>query len=59
MKKILLSVFAMMLAVTSLAQEKKMLTPMDASYNNRSVYPARNNFNSYAGTDRYLFGEGE
>ena len=35
----------MMLAVTSLAQEKKMLTPMDASYNNRSVYPARKNFN--------------
>ena len=59
MKKILLSVFAMMLAVTSLAQEKKMLTPMDASYNNRSVYPARKNFNWYADTDKYLFVEGD
>ena len=39
MKKSIITIIAMMLVFTSFAQEKKMLTPEDASYNNRSVYP--------------------
>ena len=46
-----------MLVVTSFAQEKKMFTPEDASYNNRSIYPSAKSYRWFADTDNYLFTE--
>ena len=59
MKKLLLSAIAMMLVFTSFAQEKKMLTPEDASYNNYDVYPKGKSFKWLGSTDKYVFTEGD
>jgi dipeptidyl-peptidase-4 len=58
MKKLLLSVIALMLVMTSFAQEKKMLTPVDASYNNYDVYPKGKSFKWLGDTDKFVFTEG-
>lgn len=47
----------MMLVMTSFAQEKKMLTPVDASYNNREVYPASKSYKWLGGSNKYVFTE--
>ena len=47
----------MMLVVTSFAQEKKMLTPEDASYNNYDVYPKGKSYKWLGNTDKYVFTE--
>ena len=57
MKKLLLSAIAMMLVFTSFAQEKKFLTPVDASYNNYDVYPKGKSFKWLGDTDKYVFVE--
>ena len=57
MKKSLLTIIAMMLVVTSFAQEKKMLTPEDASYNNYDVYPKGKSYKWLGNTDKYVFTE--
>ena len=57
MKKLLLSAIAMMLVLTSFAQEKKMLTPVDASYNNYDVYPKGKSYKWLGSTDKYIFTE--
>ncbi|MDO5340892.1 MAG: DPP IV N-terminal domain-containing protein [Bacteroidia bacterium] len=57
MKKLILTAFAMMFVFTSFAQEKKMLTPENASYNNRSLYPKSKSYKWMAGTDKFVFTE--
>lgn len=57
MKKLFLTAFAMMFVFTSFAQEKKMLTPEDASYNNRSLYPKSKSYKWMADTDKFVFTE--
>ena len=57
MKKLLLSAIALMLVFTSFAQEKKMLTPEDASYNNYDVYPKGKSYRWLGSTDKYVFTE--
>lgn len=57
MKKLFLSAIAMMLIMTSFAQEKKMLTPADASYNNYEVFPKGKSFKWLGDTDKYVFTE--
>ena len=57
MKKSIITIIALMLVVTSFAQEKKMLTPVDASYNNYDVYPKGKSFKWLGDTDKYLFTE--
>ena len=57
MKKLLLSAIALMLVLTSFAQEKKFLTPEDASYNNYDVYPKGKSYKWLGDTDKYLFTE--
>ncbi|MCQ2308552.1 MAG: S9 family peptidase [Bacteroidales bacterium] len=57
MKKLILTAFAMMFVLTSFAQEKKMLTPEDASYNNRSLYPKSKSYKWMADTDKFVFTE--
>ena len=57
MKKLILTAFAMMFVFTSFAQEKKMLTPEDASYNNRSLYPKSKSYKWMADTDKFVFTE--
>ena len=47
----------MMLVFTSFAQEKKFLTPVDASYNNYDVYPKGKSFKWLGDTDKYIFVE--
>ena len=59
MKKLLLSAIAMMLVFTSFAQEKKMLTPEDASYNNYDVYPKSKSFKWLGDSNKYVFTEGQ
>ena len=46
-----------MFVLTSLAQEKKFFTPVDASYNNRDVYPKAKSFKWLGETNKYLFTE--
>ena len=58
MRKTLLFIALVSLAISSFAQEKKMLTPMDAAGQNRSVYPVGKNVNWLTGTDKYIFNEG-
>ena len=58
MRKTLLFIALVSLAISSFAQEKKMLTPMDAASQNRSVYPVGKNVNWLTGTDKYIFNEG-
>ncbi len=57
MKRLILTALAMMFVMTSFAQEKKMLTAVDASYNNRSIYPKGKSYKWLAGTDKYVFSE--
>jgi len=57
MKKLLLSAIAMMLMMTSFAQEKKMFTPEDASYNNREVYAKAKSFKWLGSSDKFVFNE--
>lgn len=57
MKKTLLLVALISVALSSFAQEKKMLTPMDAAYQNRSIYPVGKSVNWLTGTDKYVFSE--
>ena len=57
MKKILtlLSVAVMLaVALTAQSQEKKMFTPADASYNNRSLYAQRPNQLKWVGNTDIL-----
>lgn len=49
----------MMFIFTSLAQEKKMLTPEDASYNNRNIFPKNKSYKWQADTDNFVFTEGD
>lgn len=57
MKKLILTALAMMFVITSFAQEKKMLTPEDASYNNRSIYAKSKSYKWLADTDKFIFTE--
>lgn len=57
MKKLLLTAVAMMLVMTSFAQEKKMLTPVDASYNNYDVYPKGKSYKWLGESEKYVFNE--
>ena len=57
MKKSLFTVIALMLVMTSFAQEKKMLTPVDASYNNYDVYPKGKSYKWLGDTDKFVFTE--
>ncbi len=47
----------MMLMMTSYAQEKKMFTPEDASYNNREVYAKAKSFKWLGSSDKFVFNE--
>jgi len=55
MKKLLFTVITLMLIVTSFAQEKKFLTPDDASYNNPAVYPKGMSFKWLGNTNKFVF----
>lgn len=57
MKRLILTALAMMFVFTSFAQEKKMLTAVDASYNNRDIYPKGKSYKWLADTDKYVFSE--
>ena len=57
MKKLLFTIIALMLVFTSFAQEKKMLTPVDASYNNYDVYPKGKSYKWLGDTDKFVFTE--
>ena len=57
MKKSLFTIIALMLVMTSFAQEKKFLTPEDASYNNYDVYPKGRSYKWLGETDKYVFTE--
>ncbi len=57
MRRTLLLIALIFTAISSFAQEKKMLTPMDAAYQNRSIYPAGKNVTWLTGTDKYIFTE--
>jgi dipeptidyl-peptidase-4 len=57
MKKSIITIIALMFVFTAFAQEKKLFTPVDASYNNRSVYAASKSYKWLADTDNYLFME--
>ena len=59
MKRLFLTIIALMLVMASFAQEKKMLTPMDASYNNPAVYPKGKSFKWLGDTDQYVYREGK
>ena len=58
MKKTFLLIALISVAISSFAQEKKMLTPMDAAYQNRSIYPVGKNVKWLTNTDKYIFTEG-
>ena len=57
MKRLILTALAMMFVFTAFAQEKKMLTAVDASYNNRDIYPKGKSYKWLADTDKYVFSE--
>ncbi len=60
MKKTLLSVLLICFTVGSIfAQEKKMLTPNDAAFMNRSIFPVGKNINWLPDSDKYLFTDSE
>ncbi|MBR6775943.1 MAG: DPP IV N-terminal domain-containing protein, partial [Bacteroidales bacterium] len=60
MKKTLLLIALFCFSVSSIfAQEKKMLTPNDAAYMNRSIYPVGKNVKWLPNTDKYLFTDTE
>jgi dipeptidyl-peptidase-4 len=57
MKKLIITAIAMMFVMTSFAQEKKMLTPVDASYNNYDVYPKGKSYKWLGESEKYVFNE--
>ena len=57
MKKSFITIIALMLVVTSFAQEKKFFTPEDASYNNYAVYARGKSYTWLGNTDKYIFTE--
>ena len=57
MKKLIITAIAMMFVMTSFAQEKKMLTPVDASYNNYDVYPKGKSYKWLGESEKYVFTE--
>ena len=60
MRKTLLLTVLFCLSLTSIfAQEKKMLTPADAAYQNRSIYPVGKNVKWMPDTDKYVFTDTE
>ena len=59
MKKTILLVAMFCFVATSFAQEKKMLTPNDAAYMNRSLYPVGKSVKWLPDTDKYLFTDNE
>ena len=60
MKKTLLLIALVCFSVGSIfAQEKKMLTPNDAAYMNRSIYPVGKNVKWLPNADKYLFADTE
>lgn len=60
MKKTLLLIAMFCLASSLIfAQEKKMLTPNDAAYMNRSLYPVGKSVKWLPDTDKYLFTDNE
>lgn len=59
MKKTIITIIALMFVFTTYAQEKKMLTPADASYNNRDVYPKGKSFKWLGNTTKFVFTEGD
>ncbi len=60
MRKTLLLTVLFCISLTSLfAQEKKMLTPADAAYQNRSIYPVGKSVKWLPNTDKYVFADNE
>ena len=60
MRKTLFLIAMICFTATSIfAQEKKMLTPNDAAYINRSVYPVGKNVKWLPNADKYLFADTE
>lgn len=59
MKKTILLIAMFCFVATSFAQEKKMLTPNDAAYMNRSLYPVGKSVKWLPDTDKYLFTDNE
>lgn len=60
MKKTLFLIALVCFSVSSIfAQEKKMLTPNDAAYMNRSIYPVGKNVKWLPNADKYLFTDTE
>ena len=60
MKKTLFLIAMICFTATSIfAQEKKMLTPNDAAYINRSIYPVGKNVKWLPNADKYLFADTE
>ena len=59
MKKTILLIAMFCFVATSFAQEKKMLTPNDTAYMNRSLYPVGKSVKWLPDTDKYLFTDNE
>lgn len=60
MKKLFFLLVAINICLsTTIAQEKKMLTPEDAAYLNYEVYPKGMNVKWLANTDKYIFSDKE
>ena len=59
MKRLFLTIIALMLVMTSFAQTKRMLTPEDASYNNYDIYPKVKSYKWLGKTDKYVYTIGE
>ena len=60
MKKTLLLIALFCFSVSSIfAQEKKMLTPNDAAYQNRSIYPVGKSIKWLPNSDKYVFNDTE
>ncbi|MBQ7533028.1 MAG: hypothetical protein IJT45_04940, partial [Bacteroidales bacterium] len=57
MKKLIITAIAVMFVMTSFAQDKKMLTPVDASYNNYDVYPRGKSYKWLGESEKYVFNE--
>ena len=58
-KTLLLTVLFCITLTSLLAQEKKMLTPADAAYQNRSIYPTGKSVKWLPNTDKYVFANNE
>ena len=57
MRRTLVLIALVFVAISSFAQEKKMLTPNDAAYQNRSLYPTGKNIQWMPNTDKYIFAD--